>query len=80
MTSKNLKLDNLPEFLVQMRKKRGLSQRRLAELLGVCAVSLARWEASGYATAPLERLLKIVKALGLKITVQVEDKGTRPKN
>jgi uncharacterized protein len=50
--------------LVRARKARGLTQRLLAELLGVKQPQIARWESTGYRTASLERLNAVAEALG----------------
>ncbi|MDP2181833.1 MAG: nucleotidyltransferase domain-containing protein [Actinomycetota bacterium] len=52
--------------LVRTRRAQGMSQRRLGELLGVRQQQVARWEATGYGTASLERVVAAAGALGLE--------------
>jgi uncharacterized protein len=51
--------------LVAARMSRGMSQRALGELLGVKQQQVARWEASAYRTASLERVAAVAEALGI---------------
>jgi hypothetical protein len=51
--------------LVAARISRGMSQRMLGELLGVKQQQIARWEASEYRSASLERVAAAAAALGL---------------
>lgn len=52
----------LSEMLVALRKKRGLSQRKLADLLGVNHRTIVRWEKqSGYLPRPAT--MKKIKVL-----------------
>jgi uncharacterized protein len=51
--------------LVAARVARGMSQRALGELLGVKQQQIARWEASGYRSASLERVAAVAEALGV---------------
>ena len=51
--------------LVRIRRARGLSQRELGERLGVRQQQVARWEATGYRTAPLKRVEAVARVLGL---------------
>ncbi|HIW56559.1 MAG TPA: helix-turn-helix transcriptional regulator [Firmicutes bacterium] len=54
--------------VIEQRNKLGLSQRELASLCGMPQSSVARIES--FKTIPnLETLLKIMKPLGLKLTV-----------
>ncbi len=50
--------------LVRRRRALGLSQRELGERVGVKQPQIARWEASGYRTASLERVHALAEALG----------------
>jgi hypothetical protein len=51
--------------LVAARRAQGVSQRELAEKLGVVQQQVARWEAAQYRTASLERVSAVAGALGL---------------
>lgn len=48
--------------VLAIRTRLGLSQRKLASLLGVSAAAVARWERGDLAVAPThERLLRLVE-------------------
>lgn len=51
--------------LAAARTSRGLSQRELGDLLGVKQQQVARWEASRYRSASLERVAAVARALGV---------------
>lgn len=63
--------DKLPEGLIQSRIAKGLSQKELAEKLGLKEQQIQRYEATNYATASLERLNEIINALELKINKEI---------
>lgn len=63
--------DEFPAALIQARVALGLSQRELAERLGVKEQQVQRYEATNYATASLARVAKVVAALGLEVKEQV---------
>lgn len=50
--------------LVRMRRAQGLSQARLAALVGVKRQQIQRWESTGYRTASLQRVDRVAAALG----------------
>jgi DNA-binding XRE family transcriptional regulator len=60
-------LGDLPAVLVKARIAAGLTQRQLAERLGVAEQSVQRDEAGGYARAGLDRLRRVAEALGLEL-------------
>lgn len=60
-------LDELPAALIQARIAVGLTQRELAERLGMKEQQLQRYEATEYAGASLERIREVVSALGVKV-------------
>ena len=66
--AKTYSLESLPSALVQARIAGGMSQTDLAESLGMKAQQIQRYEASNYAGASLERLIKISKALSVRVT------------
>jgi HTH-type transcriptional regulator/antitoxin HipB len=60
-------LGDLPAALVKARIAAGLTQRQLAERLGVAEQAVQRDEAGGYARATLDRLQRVAEALGLEL-------------
>jgi transcriptional regulator with XRE-family HTH domain len=60
-------LAELPRALIQARIAAGLSQRELAERLGLKEQQIQRYEATEYATSSLSRLLEVVRALKLRL-------------
>ena len=72
--SKVLELSSLDEFpaaLIQARIAAGLTQRQLADRLGMKEQQLQRYEATEYAGASLERIREVVAALGVKVREDV---------
>lgn len=61
-------LEKLPNLLIRGRIARGLSQRELAERIGVREQQIQRYEAEKYASASLSRLSDIAHALRLNIS------------
>lgn len=53
--------------LVVARHARRMSQRELGERVGVMQQQIARWEASGYRSAALERVDAVASVLGLDL-------------
>jgi transcriptional regulator with XRE-family HTH domain len=64
-------LSDLPRALIQARIAAGLSQKELAERLGLKEQQIQRYEATDYASASLSRLLDVVRALGVKLRQDV---------
>jgi hypothetical protein len=60
-------LSALPDLLVKARIAEGLTQRQLAERLGVAEEAVQRDEAGGYARAGLDRLAGVADALGVRL-------------
>ena len=60
-------LDELPRALVKARIAGGLSQKELAERLGLKEQQIQRYEATDYGSASLTRLKEIAKALCVNI-------------
>lgn len=60
-------LAELPHTLIRARIVRGLSQRELAERIGLKEQQIQRYESQEYATASLSRLRRIADALGLRV-------------
>ena len=57
----------LPEILIKARIARGLSQRELAERMGLKEQQIQRYEATDYSSASLARITDITAALNLEI-------------
>jgi HTH-type transcriptional regulator/antitoxin HigA len=68
-------LEELPTILIRARIAKGLSQRQLAEAIGVKEQQIQRYEAEEYASANLPRLAEVAKALGLNISEVAEFKA-----
>ncbi|HEX7290566.1 MAG TPA: helix-turn-helix transcriptional regulator [Conexibacter sp.] len=64
-------LRELPTALIEARIAANMTQRTLAERLGVAEQQVQRWEASAYAGVGLERLQDIADALGSRIRENV---------
>jgi transcriptional regulator with XRE-family HTH domain/Zn-dependent peptidase ImmA (M78 family) len=60
-------LKDLPQALIQARIAAGLSQRDLAEKLGLKEQQIQKYEATDYQQASLSRLLEVAEVLHLKI-------------
>lgn len=56
----------LPTLLIKARIAQGLSQRELAERLGLKEQQIQRYEATDYASARLARIKEVVGALGIE--------------
>jgi DNA-binding transcriptional regulator YiaG len=59
--------EELPRALVRARIASGLSQRELAEKLGIKEQQVQRYEATDYQSASLARVADVVNTLGLKV-------------
>ena len=64
-------LEELPTVLVKARIAQGLSQRALAERLGMKEQQIQRYEAEKYSSASLRRILEVSSCLNLKLTEAV---------
>jgi DNA-binding XRE family transcriptional regulator len=58
---------DLPIALIEARIAARLTQRQLAERIGVAEQQIQRWEANGYSGVHLDRLQSITDALGVQI-------------
>lgn len=63
--------DELPIALIQARIALGMTQRDLAEQLGIQEQQVQRYEATDYASASLHRLGQVVRALNVQIREEV---------
>ncbi len=68
-------LDELPRALVKARIAGGLSQKELAERLGLKEQQIQRYEATDYGSASLTRLKEIAQALGVNIAGEMTYSG-----
>jgi ribosome-binding protein aMBF1 (putative translation factor) len=64
-------LRELPDALIRARTVAGLTQKALAERLGLKEQQIQRYEATRYAGVSLERLQAVADALGVVIREQV---------
>ena len=65
-------LRGLGQLLVSLRIARGLTQRQLAQRLGVHETQVSRDERNEYHGITLERAAKILEALGVEVRSRVE--------
>jgi len=63
-------LEELPDLLILARIVQGLTQKELAEELGVKEQQIQKYEATRYMKAAFERLVDAAVVLGLKVHVQ----------
>jgi HTH-type transcriptional regulator/antitoxin HigA len=61
-------LSELPNLLVKARIAKGMSQRQLAERLGLKEQQIQRYESEKYEAASLRRIIEVADALGLHVT------------
>lgn len=71
-------LKELPSILIRARIAQGLSQRELAQILGVRERQIQRYESEEYASASLRRLTQVADALHLNISEVAELKPQAP--
>lgn len=57
----------IPKLLIRARIARGLSQRELADRLGLKEQQIQRYEATDYSSASLARMTNVVTALGVSV-------------
>src|SRR5262249_45968908 len=70
-------LHDLPDILIQARIARGMSQKDLADFLGLKEQQIQRYEAERYRSASLDRLIEIADALHVRIRERGELLGDR---
>ncbi len=63
--------DELPRALIQVRIAAGLSQKELANRLGLKEQQVQRYEATDYQSASLTRLREVVNALRVKVREEI---------
>jgi transcriptional regulator with XRE-family HTH domain len=64
----------LADDLVRLREARGLSQRALAATLGISQPAVAKIESGRAANLQLRTLVRLVTALGGKLTLAIRDR------
>lgn len=70
-------LDALSDLLIAARIARGMTQKDLANFLGLKMQQIQKYEADGYQTASLRRIATIAEALGLDVHQTGELVGQR---
>jgi ribosome-binding protein aMBF1 (putative translation factor) len=63
--------EELPQTLIQARIAAGLTQKQLADRLGLKEQQVQRYEATGYASASLKRVKEVIQALGLSVREEI---------
>ena len=58
---------DLPELLIKARIAQGLTQRELADRLGLKEQQIQRYEATDYATAKWSRIREVAGALSMEV-------------
>jgi hypothetical protein len=71
-------LSDIGQRLIDARAARGLSQRELAELLGIHQQQVARWERERYGCVSLSRLARVSEVLGVEVAVGVGPSAQDP--
>ena len=66
----------LPSILIKARIAQGLSQKDLAERIGLKEQQIQRYEATDYATANLARIKEVVNAFGVEINSSTSTTNT----
>jgi ribosome-binding protein aMBF1 (putative translation factor) len=62
---------DLPRALVQARLDSGLTQQQFAARLGLTEHQIQRFEATEYAGASLDRIRQVLRALGMRVRVEI---------
>lgn len=65
-------LEELPTVLIKARIAKGLSQRQLANALGMKEQQIQRYESSDYTSVSLRRLVQVADALGINTSEVAE--------
>ena len=65
-------IDELPQALIRARIALNLSQKDLAERLGVKEQQVQRYEATEYAGASFTRIREVMKALGISVKENID--------
>ncbi len=75
-------VNTLPAMLIKARIARGMTQRDLAERIGLKEQQIQRYEATDYASASLGRIYHVVGGLMIEddLSPSREPKGSRPRS
>lgn len=65
-------LHDLPDILIRARIARGMSQKDLADFLGLKEQQIQRYEAERYRSASLDRLIEVAEGLDVRISERGE--------
>lgn len=71
-------LDELPRALIRARIALGLSQKDLADKMGMKEQQVQRYEATEYASASLGRIREVAAALGVRVAENIFLPGYQP--
>lgn len=63
--------ERLPQALIAARIAAGMTQADLAKRLGLHVQQVQRYEASGYASASMQRIGQVVRALGIGVRIDL---------
>jgi transcriptional regulator with XRE-family HTH domain len=66
-------LHGLGQTMIRLRIARGMTQRKLAQLLGVNETMVSRDERNEYHRITLDRAVRILDTLGVKLVTNVEE-------
>jgi HTH-type transcriptional regulator / antitoxin HipB len=69
-------LQDLPNVMIKARIAVGMTQKELAEKIGVQEQQIQRYEANNYRAVGFERLQEVMSALNIKISQAVMQLGT----
>jgi len=69
--------EELPDVLIRARVARGYTQKDLAERLKLKPQQIQKYEATRYRSASLNRVLEVMKALGLDLQAKIPLKSHR---
>lgn len=58
-------IDRLPEVLIKARIVNGISQKELADKLGIKEQQIQRYESTNYGTANFERIISVANSMNL---------------
>ena len=70
--------EEFPRILIQARIAAGMSQRELAERLGLKEQQIQRYEATEYTSASWSRVSEVVRALGLRVREEIVLSAPQP--
>jgi ribosome-binding protein aMBF1 (putative translation factor) len=71
-------LNELPKAIIEARIAAHVTQKGLADRLGVAEQQVQRWEANDYAGVSIQRLQQVADALGAKISEKVQFRTVTP--